>query len=643
MYIDVNFGSVTLPNVKRVTPGSVLSTEMILGSGVQFREKSLSAKGFVISRTSRTPENLAEEQRLLENLLSDLGSQTLTYPGTNPYEAYISSIEWEEWTGNPIIGYSVNFITSSDNPFSSGVTVGAISLDPIPQVSDRFKSHSIDDRISSTREKEIVISGRFEGSPTEVNILESNLIGEVTGSDSVNITISTGTYICKVGDLTFGVPDSINRGMLKNYTLTLSTLPDWSLEDFQTGDDGLNIAGVSIDVVSSNKHDVGRNLSDTIESETMSVSGKKFFHSFGECNAFKDIIDNKVINKTVITSSTGNNMLLNSVGWSEPQRDGHHTNGDRRYSISFSLNFKIDSASVQGISGIILGINFPELSSISYGASLDGDGSIVTRNKSGSGKVESDPTIREGDSVVDGGITYFITSLSLGQKDKAGLRQVSISGQTLDSTQAAQELVQLLFAGFMLDHVENQTDSVSYQNYDGTNIYKAVSIQRSVSGFRLNDEGNVKNLIQTIDRVAGEFFVTNINVGQKNIVKYNGNDQIRIPISLSGIEYLVKPLDPNRPDDIKVEISREREDSTTKYSQIPMPAKGIVFKKIGLNPDIETVTSTNRARTENIFRTMNMPTDPSSSIAGATKIGRREVRQGLSKSVTIKYQKFIIV
>ena len=639
--IEIIFGGYTFPHVTTVTPGSDLSVEMIIGAGKKpYRTKTLQVKGYVLNYSKSA---LASAQKDLENSLSVIGRATLTYPGVDDYEARVNNITWEEWNGNPIIRYTVTLETSEENPFSKNVSIDGNALIPIPKVSDRYQEHNIDETVSLSYEKTITLDGKFEGAIADVDIYEQNLRSWLSTALTVNLTIPTGVYVCKVTNFEFGTPDATSTGVVKTYSISLKTYPDYSLEDFHSGDNGLTIIGISIDATTSYKHGITRDNSGNITGETISVSGKKYFTSFDNCNNFKPTIDQKVIEAASLTSLSGNVLALKDVSWSEPKRDGYFVSGERRYSLSFSLNFDLDSSASQLNPGILFGINFTDLSSLSYSASVDADGIVTTRTKSGSGKVTAAnlPTSRPGLSVVEDGYTYYITSLSFGARDAAGLTQLSVSGQTLDSTQAALELMPYIFAGFHLDHLTGKNKSVSYQWNDCVEAYVAVSISRSVTGYRFDNDGNIENLIETINRHANELFITSVSVSERERVKYEGVDRYRFSISISGIEYLARQADCKKADDIKEQNTRTIEDATVKFAQIPIPGLGIIYKKIGMNPAFETITINRTARTEGIYRTMAMPADPATSIGpDAYKIKRTTTEQGLKKSVTVKYQRY---
>jgi len=640
MSIDVIFGAYTLPNVLTVQPGSALSETMILGSTQQYRTKTIRVTGHVLERPRSA---LATAQKDLENALAAIGEATLSYPGTDDFTAIATGFEWEEWNGNPVIQYTVTFKTKENNPFTREVKIADQALIPIPEVSDQYKAHSVDDDISLVHEKEITLSGRFEGSASEVDTFESNIRTWNTSASRIAVKIPSGTYSCKVESFEFGTPDATSEGIAKTYRISFSTDPDYTLEDFQSGDNGMTIIGLSIDVVSSLKHDVTRDVSDAITAESLNISGKKYFTDFTQANNFKSTLDSKVTTKTTHTSVTGKVLLLTNVSYSEPQRDGHFTTGDRRYSLSFNLSFSIDSNTTQSNPGTIFNIIFDNINSVSYSVNIDDKGNVNSRTKSASGKVAEInlPAYRPPEMIIEDGYEYYVTSLSFGAKDDAGLTQVNVSGQTLDSAAAAHDFMEYLFNGFHLDHVTSRSKSVSYSWNDCEEAYIASSINRSVSGFRWDNDGYIEDLVLTIDRQPGTFFFTSCNVGEREYVMYNGSVRTRYTISISGIQYLDRPEDCTKPDDIKIEESRTIEDATTKFAQIPIPGSGIVYKKIGMNPMTEAATVINKARTEEIFRTMAIPADPTTTInPGAYLIKRTTTIQGLRKSVSVKWQKF---
>jgi len=641
--IEIIFGSYTFPFVTSVIPGSDLSTEMIVGaSKKQYRKNTLQINGYVLNYSKSA---LASAQKDLANSVSAIGTALLQYPGTDSYQARVTNISWEEWNGNPIIRYTITLETSEDNPFSRNVNIDGHALVPIPKVSDQYQAHNIDETISLTHQKKITLEGKFEGTVIEIDAYEQNLRSWIIAAATVNLTIPAGVFVCKVSGFEVGTPDVTSTGIIKTYSVNFETYPNYTLEDFHSGDNGLTIIGISIDVTSSYKHSITRDNSGNITAESINVSGKKYFTTFLACNDFKTTIDQKVVAGITLSSLTGNTLLLKDVGWSEPKRDGHFSTGERRYSLSFNLSFDLDTSSSQVNPGTVFGIVFTDLNSLSYSASIDGTGIITTRSKSGSGKVAPAnlPSFRPGISISEDSYLYYITSLNFGAKDKAGLTQVSVSGQTLDSTQAALELMPYIFNGFHLDHLTNKNKSVSYQWDDCVDAYIAVSISRSVSGYRWDNDGDIELLIRTINRVAFEFFITSVSVSERELANHDGVDRYRFSISISGTEYLKKPGECKIKNDIEEQMVRTIEDATVKFALIPIPGAGIVYKKIAMNPALETITITRTARTIGIYRTMAIPADPATSLgAESYKIKRTTTESGLKKAVSVKYQLYTI-
>jgi len=92
---------------------------------------------------------------------------------------------------------------------------------------------------------------------------------------------------------------------------------------------------------------------------------------------------------------------------------------------------------------------------------------------------------------------------------------------------------------------------------------------------------------------------------------------------------------------IKVETSRNVEDAKNRYTQVPIPGKGIVHKKIGEDAAVETVTVSNVALNESVFAGLPYPADPVTSLpAGAERIARGTSESGLRRSVTCKFMWF---
>jgi hypothetical protein len=335
-------------------------------------------------------------------------------------------------------------------------------------------------------------------------------------------------------------------------------------------------------------------------------------------------------------------LSVRSISWSEPKRDGHFADGSRRYSLTVSLSLGIDTSGTPVLSGVVLGVRFAVLTSHSLSVSLDDEGFVTSRTQSGSGKVDSTPSVKPGEAVTDAGERYYITSLNLGSVDADGRRQVSVNGRTPDTAKAVEELFPSFFFGFFLDHVDSTSKSVNYSFDRCEGKYVAQSINASVSGFTIGSNKGVLDLIGTIKRSVGQFIITNVSTGAPESKRRRGTLEKRYPISISGVLNLVGEQKNacEEPPDIKVEETRSVEDSVAKYTPVTIPGKGIVMKKIGVTQATETVAVRYVARTEEIFRMMGFPADPGSSLFGGEKVGRGTSAQGMTRAVTVKFAAF---
>jgi len=649
MAIIVTFDGTDLPDVISVTPTSDISRNVITSASgiIGLREQSISVEGLV---RAVNVTDLATAQKTLENTFTSKGTGSLSYPGITAFTAALVSWTWEEFlAGSRVARYTAEFEAEIDSPFAETVEIDGTTgsepkkvFDPIPSVADQFKSRNIDEKADPTKDKKISLAGVLRGTKTEIEAEEDAIKALLTEEFLYSVTIPSGTFTCKVDSFEFGTPQGTDEAGLKTYKIDMSTLPDFALEEFQLNGGSFIIAGVTIEVATSFSHSVTRK-GNQIDSETISVGGKNFFTTIGAANSFRDTVDAKVTTKTTFTSGTGKVLAVNSVNWSEPKRDGWFTSGDRRFSIQFTFNLGLDETSTTTISGIHLGVFFTEVNSVSRSVNLDAKGFSVSRTKSVSGKIATIPTVSPGDRVFDENFAFFITSMNFGQFDKSGLQDLSVSGQTLDTAAASEQLFPAFFQGFFLSHVDSQSSSVNYVFDRSTKNFRAQSINESVSGFRIGGNGSVLSLIQTIDQLKGNFIITSVSTGAPEVVNFGGFVQQRFPISISGTLNILTELDLDkdfRQGDIKVETERSIEDATTRYAQVPIPGKGITFKKVGLNPSTETVTVRNKALNEGIFKTMGFPPDPTTSIGGE-KIGRSTRESGLTKTVIVKFQRFL--
>jgi hypothetical protein len=98
----------------------------------------------------------------------------LDYPGATPFTARLRAIEWEDWTGGPIIRFTLTFEGETDNPLAAGVTITPVAgpeppktFEPIPAATDAFRS-AVDEAPSATKDKTISLSGVLRGTLAEV-------------------------------------------------------------------------------------------------------------------------------------------------------------------------------------------------------------------------------------------------------------------------------------------------------------------------------------------------------------------------------------------------------------------------------------------------------------------------------------------
>jgi len=652
--IPVKFGGDEFPNVTSVAPADSLSTEILIDAASLrgMRTRRISIAGFV----KKPPKlEMLKRQRDLVELMAAKGNALVEYPGCASFTGRIVDITWEDWAGGPVARYRVEIAGEVDNPFAAGVTVAPIggSLPPItldnpsPAVGDAFERPSDDDRPSASLGKRITVSGLLAGTPAESAAAQAALKALLTDQDSYTVTISSGAYVARVQSFTFDSPGERDGSAPRTYQIEFSTLTDFTLEEESLRGGPFTIAGITFDVATSFSHNIGRDASGGATSESVNVSGIRFFASIAECDSFRDTVNGYVESGTSFVSNSGKTLRLQDASWSEAKRDGHYVDGTARYSISFSVGFQEGQgggAAAGGGPAVILGVAFQSVDSRNYGASIDA-GVVSSENQSASGKVSTAPAVRPGDLVAHEGKQWVVTSLSTGAFDEDGLSQVSVSGQTLDSAAAAEQLYPDFFEGFFLNHVASRQKSVNYGFDQCVGAYVASSINSSVSGFRLDDDGGVLNLIQTINRFLGQFIITSVSTSAPELVEFNGATQKRIQISISGtLNIREGGGDCEAEDNVKFEEERSIEDATARYNQVTIPGKGITYKKVGMDPATEEVTVRNVARLPGIFRTMGYPADPNPSIGTAdteaVKISRRFRTSGLSKEVTVKFQRF---
>jgi len=167
--IDVKFDGEEFPNVTTVQPSDTVSRTSIIDKAdlLGARVRNVIVNGYI---KKRPKDELATLQKTFTKTFAEKGEGIIEYPGVEPYTARVTSIDWEEWTGNPIIRYTVTLEAEFTNPFSKSVVVSesgggdSITFDPIPSVADSYKNtNPIDEAPSATKDKQITLDGKFAG------------------------------------------------------------------------------------------------------------------------------------------------------------------------------------------------------------------------------------------------------------------------------------------------------------------------------------------------------------------------------------------------------------------------------------------------------------------------------------------------
>lgn len=654
--IRVLIGNVPLPYVQHVQKSAGWARDAyVTGAGKGVQEDTYDIRGYILGSGT----TFFTQQKTLEDALAALGETTVTIGALTPFDGRVSAIEWEPYHCGPLLIYTIKVIPKAkSNPFAGLIEIGTLILDnPTPALTEQYRVVSEDEKMSATFSRIFRIQGRFMGTPTEVQNFIEDLEQEVTGSPDGYFAFTTpmGAYEAKAREFNVERPEQIETAKAVTYQITVETRADYSLEFFNLPHDGLNIGGLGFDVLNSFSHSVDRVRKGTgatfkVTGESITWSVKKYFTSVDEADTFKPNFEALVNNRNVMNSPTGAVLECKSVSYNVVSRDGHYTDGSRRYSITVSITFSKPSNERENPGGTAFGVIFDEITSDSRGVSIDEHGGITNRNRNVSGKVTSLPASNLlGSSVSEADGTYYVTGVNIGKLDDDGRWEISISGRTLDSEEQCASFIEQFFSGVHLRDVTNQTRSVSQQFVEHTNSFETTSLSETISGYVWGQ--SAQGLLDLVTLAAGAYNaakITNVSIGKEEPFTDPATKACTFKqnVSMTRVtNYATTPdpeeeeeeeeenqgFDPDQPD-VKEETTISFSAQTDRFTVITVPGGNIIYKKIGVNPATAQTRVARTAKNFTIFNGMAAPGKPSpNGVAQPIETRDEQGEQGLTK------------
>lgn len=516
------------------------------------RRREISVNGF-INKGLFLHSQSAQQQ--LESDLRAVGFGTISYTGISDITSVrFLSLEWEEYRGNPIAQFTIRFVTEEDNVHAHAVNkIGSLILVPEngydePTVKESIRAQAVGEQLVNNKARQFVIEGDFVGTTLEeLNTYQAAIVAEVENKDTVVLTLSSatlapGTYTVRTQRVEFSAPRVRDNVIARRYVIEAVTHDDYTKEPYTLGEVEQTFGGITLDVTKSVKHDVVRDKIDfsllyTVNDETLTVSGKKYFTGWTAYTTFRDLFRPVPALTYLFSSPTGNTLELVEADVSQMQRDGNFSSDNgKRYSAEITLTFRWIKA-YQDINYEFasnhFGIDWYEVQNVNFGVTVNDKGHVVSRTLSVSGSVLSatqfnDLKAKIG-TKVDWDTTYnnlYLTSVTVGRVEtiiapgvgKTKIHYISISASQLNTATQAHHFLDSLFkmskaggAGtsysadtILFDNVTNRTKSIS-NRWNGTEQkFTVTAISVSLSG-DVFDNDNGSGSPQTPNKVNDLF------------------------------------------------------------------------------------------------------------------------------------------
>jgi signal peptidase I len=521
----------TLKNVKSVSWSHDYSRDNLVDVTTKagFLQTTYEVTGFI--EVYDVPEANVEAQQALETILRTIGTGTLHYTGsTDQTEVRFSSLSFEEYRGQPVGEYTVEFITETANPQAhSVVKIGSITLSAAngydtPTVTDTVKSQGTDEQIVAGRNREFQISGMLVGAnETEVNTAQAALVTEVSGTDTLVLDISSASggalYTVRPGAINFGAPRSRGQTEARSYSFSCKTHEDYSKEPYTLGETPLTFGGtITIDVVDGTNYTSETELLNStyiVTSEQFTATGKKYFVDETAYAAFRDSFRPLPVGTFVQSTNTRNSLELTAVSVGKFERDANDPGTlAKRYSCTVNLTFtwkKNQNQTNQLVLGLRLGMNWYKVGTMSFNTSVDATGNVTTRSVSMTGQMKegdlvsakgligtpqslNDPSFGDPASPTHGN-DYYVTSVSINKKDvvytigpgQEVVYDITVSANQLDTASQKLYFISSVFQAtdteqLIFDKITNVNKSIANRYSAQDSKYIVTSMNMTVSG-----------------------------------------------------------------------------------------------------------------------------------------------------------------
>lgn len=537
----------TFENVVNVTWSHEYVREFMVDGDSEIGHKITNFKinGFI--RRPGDPSDNVAQQEALENALRAVGTGTLSYTGAADItDARFVSLEFAEYRGATVSRFTASFVTEAANVAAHDpVSIGGQALTiaegfELPSIEDIYGTQGPDERLDHQLKRKLSITGRIVADTIlNVNTIQEKLVVAIRNKDSVVVGWSDGNggYLLNMRprELSFGSPEQRLGIAARTYTFECETHDDYAKEPYTIGHLPLTFltggTAFTIDVVESIDHTVTTEREGIVYSileESASVSGKKYFKDWDEYNTFVQSWTPFPIGRVTDIykdPSSINELQLEDISIGAFTRDGNYPLGTaglaeaKRFSATISLQFKwMKSVSLQTqhFNTQILGITWFKIDSTNHSFTVDSLGFVTSRTVSFSGqmfdgqltdaksKLGTSQSIGIAAGIDDGGLPYFITSVSVSGTDirtidatfpptLTKVHDVSISATQLETASQKTYFLKQVFniknnaTDLIFERVTSRSKSISNKFITDpisthAGKYKVVSINMTVSG-----------------------------------------------------------------------------------------------------------------------------------------------------------------
>ena len=411
--------STTLDYVRNISWSTTASTDLFDSTTNAQNKlvKSITIKGYI---NQGIWDNNIQAQQQLETDLRSVSLGSIQYSGlTDITDARFTSLEFSEFRGNPLAEYTIQFETEADNIHAhSPVKIGSQVL----SLAEGFTDISIDDSLSAQGDDETInplksrsfgISGSIVGATlSEVNGNSEKIQVALQNVSNVFLTLSSGSsgsvYTVRTKSINISSPTVRNQTTSRTFKIDLVTYDDYTKEPYTLGETQQTFGNILWDVVDNVDHaydfNEGTIGTSRITSESLAVSGKKYYSDWSAYEEDRSLYNDDVISPSFITSPSANQITsatsavlsLRSVKFGSLQRDGNYPTTDaKRYSTSVQAKWEfvasVGQSSIDSGTGEVgvtyLGVSFDTIESISPSVQLDPLGNVTSRSASVSGTV----------------------------------------------------------------------------------------------------------------------------------------------------------------------------------------------------------------------------------------------------------------